>query len=326
MSDHKKRPLNPPPPEDDEIIDLIDEVPDGDTAGDLSELEQNLLDLERRFGAGPAVPPDRDNALEAGLPDLGELEELDFELEPETPEPPAAPTSPTLKTTGMDELEQHLDWLFSEEPPPPAPETTGAAAAADLNEVIPITEFEEQFLEPVEPPVKTGAAPAADAEKEDDEILELLDIEEEEPDEELIWFDSPATRPEAAETEEEPLELFEEEIADGPEPVPVEPIAAIDDVISPAPVLIPLAAAAATAAVIAPAGPAPAMTRAAEGEAVPPPLDSLSPEQIEAAVEKVVTRLYSSCIEAIILQAIQKTVTQEIERLKNEFLDNEPEG
>ncbi len=328
MDASKKRPLNQPPPEDDEIIDLIDEVPDAETAIGLSELEQNLLELERRFGAEPAVPPDHENALEAELPDLGELEELDFELEPETPEPPAARTPQPPKTEGVTELEQHLDWLFDEEPSPPASQTTGADAA-DPNAVIPIAEFEEQFLEPEELPVETGAVQAADAVEEEEEILEFLDIEEEAPDEELIWFDSPGATPEAAETAEEPLDLFAEEIPDSPEPESVAPIAAADDSVRPSPVEIPpeAVAVAAAAAALAPERPTtPSPATAAAVAAAPPPLDSLSPELIEAAVEKVVTRLYSSRIESIILQAIQKAVTQEIERLKNELLDNAPGG
>ncbi|MCU0538803.1 MAG: hypothetical protein MUF46_02805 [Desulfobacterales bacterium] len=325
MDDPKKRSLNQPPPEDEEIIELIDEVPDVESGTDLSEIEQNLLELERRFAAEPAPTPDQDNALEAELPDLGDLEELDFELEPDAPEPKAAsPATQPPAAAGMNDLEKHLDWLFDEELPPPAPQAA-ESGALDPNEVIPIAEFDEQFLEPEVPPLGETAAAAADAGSEEDETLELLDIEEDAPEDELIVFDAPETAPEA---EEEPLELFTEETPDAPESAPAEPIAAADAALPVEPVEIPPAAVA--AAVVAAAA-APEKTTlppapAAAPETMPPLLEPLSPQQIEAAVEKVVTRLYSSRIEAIILQAIQKAVTLEIERLKNELLDHETGG
>jgi hypothetical protein len=49
-------------------------------------------------------------------------------------------------------------------------------------------------------------------------------------------------------------------------------------------------------------------------------------DRIETAVQNVIARSYSGRIEAIILQAIEKAVAREIERLRNELLENEPGG
>jgi hypothetical protein len=316
MDDPKKRPLNPPSPEDEEIIDLIDEVPDGESAVSLSDLEKNLIELERRFGAEPVDGSEQETALEAGLPDLGDLEELDFELETETPEPATAQPPPPLDAASITELEQHLDWLFDDEPRPAAAAATEPAPPAP-NEVIHIADFEEQFLEAEGGPVEPEAPPPDGLEPEE-EALELLDVEEEEPDEELIWFDSPET---AAADDEETPDLSVEEMSEALDSPGSEAFAAADEVPeTAAPEIFPAAAAAA----IAPAVFARPAALPADGPAASPPLDALPPEQIEAAVERVITRLYSTRIETIILQAIQKAVTREIERLKNEVLENDP--
>ncbi|MFO7686604.1 MAG: hypothetical protein R6V60_10965 [Desulfobacterales bacterium] len=300
MDDPRKSTNNRPPiqPVDDEpIIDLIDEVPEGGQALGLSDLEKNLLEFERRFGASPAPQPAGERAADGRLPDLGELEDLDFEEADEAPLLEADSPATTGEDPTLTNLEQHLDWLFAEDSPPPA---AGAPQANALKgtEVIEITEFDEQFPDAEEPPLEPAAA-TREPEPEEDETLELLDIEEDEPDDELIWFDTPET-PDAA-----PPGL-------GSKSPETQAAAAAPP--APAAEAIPAAAA--------------ALARTAEGAAPKAPaavdIDALPTDRIEAAVANVIARSYSSRIEAIILQAIEKAVAREIERLRNELLESEP--
>ncbi len=318
MDDPKKSSYKRPPipPEDEEqIIDLIDEVPESEEVLGLSDLENNLLEFERRFGAGSASRPAGDRTPEATLPDPDELEDLDFEEEDETPEPATASTPSTSEDESLANLEQHLDWLFAEDPPPPAAKAP-SRKATKRDEVIEITEFEEQFLDAEEIPLEPVATHAP--EPEEGETLELLDIEEDEPDDELIWFDTPATQASARTpapgskdaTPALPTPAVELIPADAPSPPE-----AIDIAVS----------AAAAAAAPAPEHAAPA---APPADTLQPTigLDSIPMDRIEAAVATIIERSYSGRIEAIILQAIEKAVTREIERLRNELLENEPGG
>ena len=49
----------------------------------------------------------------------------------------------------------------------------------------------------------------------------------------------------------------------------------------------------------------------------PAPGVRLSDEQVEAAVERVIRKMYADKIDAILVEAIEKTVSEEIDRLKN---------
>lgn len=49
---------------------------------------------------------------------------------------------------------------------------------------------------------------------------------------------------------------------------------------------------------------------------------SLSPEQIDAAMERVITNLYKDKIESIIVSAIEKAVTKEIDKIKATLLED----
>ncbi|UCH21792.1 MAG: hypothetical protein JSU83_00550 [Deltaproteobacteria bacterium] len=57
-----------------------------------------------------------------------------------------------------------------------------------------------------------------------------------------------------------------------------------------------------------------------EQEAVPEP-GSLSSEQLELAVERVVKKMFAEKIEGILIEVIERTVTKEINRIKNILLD-----
>ncbi len=50
-------------------------------------------------------------------------------------------------------------------------------------------------------------------------------------------------------------------------------------------------------------------------------ISSISPEQLELAVERVVKKMFAEKIEGVLVQVIEKTVTKEINRLKNILLD-----
>ena len=49
---------------------------------------------------------------------------------------------------------------------------------------------------------------------------------------------------------------------------------------------------------------------------------SLSPEQIDEALERIVKRMYSEKIESMIAEMIEKAVTKEIERMKGTLIDD----
>lgn len=318
MDDPKKSAVTRPPtqPEDEEpIIELTDEVPEGEPAGAYSDLEKNLLEFERRFGASPEPLPAGDHPAGEKLPELEDLEDLGFLEDDETPAPSTASSSATAADEALTNLEQHLDWLFAEGT---APAAAGAATGSDPQPggVIEISEFEEQFLDAEEVPPK-AAEPPSEPEPEDEETLELLEIEADETDNELIWFDTPEPPAEAAAG----VEPQTQNMAAAPI---VSPTAAPSATI-PAPEAIGAAVSAAAAAVV------PSAERSAPAEAQPDTaptaidFDSIPMDRIEAAVENVIARSYSGRIEAIIVQAIENAVTREIERLKSE-LENEPGG
>ena len=48
---------------------------------------------------------------------------------------------------------------------------------------------------------------------------------------------------------------------------------------------------------------------------------SLSPEQIDEALERIIKRMYSEKIESMIVEMIGKAVTREIERIKGTLTD-----
>jgi hypothetical protein len=337
MSDTKKSDLKRPaiePLDDELVIDLIDEVPGGPEGGDLSDLEKNLLSLGQSFGrgiekTGEALRPSPE------LPDLNDLAGFDFEEDDaELPAsgtlPPAAAIAPL--PTGM---EPELDWLLDEDPPAPAENPARAAGGTD-NDVTEILEFDEEFLEAEEVMDDPPAAEDESADENDDETLELLDLDDNDTDNELVWFDDLDQSPahggatQAGQAGVAPFEpagtrLFSDVSA--ADTAAADLFDAFvqsgglvgDDALA---IAGPFAAAAAPLTAIPDTA---ALSQLQSADiAQPPAANALTEDQIDAAVERVITRMYAGTIEAIILQSIEKAVFKEIDRLKNRLLENDP--
>ena len=210
-SDPKRAPIESL--DDEPIIDLVDEVPEGPVDGDLSDLEKNLLNLEQSF----------DHSLEETgedlrpLPELPDLNDLDgFDLEEDEAEDLAPSTLPTavVKKHLPNGMEPELDWLLDEDAPAPAKKAARAAGGTD-NGVTEISEFDEQFLEAEE---VVDGRPAAKDESDggdEDETLELLDLDDNDTDNELVWFDDLDKPPDhGAEAQTEPAGVAPLEPAD----------------------------------------------------------------------------------------------------------------
>jgi hypothetical protein len=324
-SDPKRAPIESL--DDEPIIDLVDEVPEGPVDGDLSDLEKNLLNLEQSF----------DHSLEKTgedlrpLPELPDLNDLDgFDLEEDEAEDLAPSTLPAaaVKEHLPNGMEPELDWLLDEDAPAPAQEPARAAGATD-NGVTEISEFDEQFLEAEE---VVDGQPAAEDESnggDEDETLELLDLDDNDTDNELVWFDDLDKPPDrGAEAQTEPADprpvssapaadtsaadLFDAFVESG-RPIGAEALAGVGP---PVTQLVPPTAMPETAVLSQP--------HTAE-VSQPPAAGVLTEDQIDAAVERVITRMYAGTIETIILKSIEKAVSKEIERLKNRLLENDPD-
>ncbi|MDO8943358.1 MAG: hypothetical protein Q7U75_09255, partial [Desulfobacterales bacterium] len=190
MSDSKKSDPKRPAIEslDDElVIDLIDEVPGGPADGDLSDLEQNLLSFERSFGRGLEKSGEHLRTF-PDLPDLNDLNGFDFEED--DVERPASGTLPpaAAKEPLPDGTEPELDWLLDEVAFAPAADPARGTGGMD-NDVTEISEFDEQFLDAEEVIDGPPAAAVESDDGNDDETLELLDLDDDEIDNELVWFD-----------------------------------------------------------------------------------------------------------------------------------------
>jgi hypothetical protein len=338
MSDSKKSNPKRPPIEsldDEPIIDLVDEVPGGPVEGDLSDLEKNLLSLERGFNCGLEKTVEDLRPLPELL-DLDDLNGLDFEED--EAEHSASSTLPTAAAPAPlpDDLEPELDWLLDEDAPAPADDPARGAGGTD-NEVTEISEFDEEFLEAEE---IIDGQPAAEDESDggnDEETLELLELDDDDIDNELVWFDDldkPSDRGAAAQTGPAgvaSLEPVDTRLFSG---TPAADTTAAGDLFeafveSGRPVGANALATAAPSA--APAAPLMAIPDTAvlsqsltADVSQPPAANALTEDQIDAAVERVVTRLYAGTIETIIRQSIEKAVVKEIKRLKNRLLENDP--
>jgi hypothetical protein len=223
-------------------------------------------------------------------------------------------------------MEPELDWLLDEVVSTSAADLARAAGGTD-NDVTEISEFDEQFLEAEE---IMDSPPAAEDESDggnDDETLELLDLDDNDIDNELLWFDDLDTPPdhgavaqagpagvaplEPADTRTTAADLFDafvqlEKPAEG-------------DALATA----GLSAAAAAPLTAIPGTAAPTQSSTAD-VSQPPAANALTEDQIDAAVERVITRMYAGTIETIIRQSIEKAVFKEIERLKNRLLEDDP--
>ena len=338
MSDSKKSGPKRPPiefPDDEPIIDLVDEVPVGPANADLSDLEKNLLGIGRSFDRG-LEKTDEDPGLFPELPDLNDLNGFDFEEDDaERPAsgtlPPAAAKEPLPNGT-----EPELDWLLDEVASAPAEGPARGAGRTD-NDVTEIAEFDEQFLEAEE---VIDSQPAAEDESDggnDDETLELLDLDDDDTDNELIWFDDldkppdhgaaapagqagvaplapagPRLFSDAPAADTTAVDLFDAFVQSG------RPVGG-DALVTAGP---PAAAAAAPRTAIPDTA---ALSHSYTMDvSQPPAAHALTEDQIDAAVERVITRMYAGTIETIIRQSIEKAVFKEIERLKNRLLENDP--
>jgi hypothetical protein len=337
MSDSKKSDPKRPAIEslDDElVIDLIDEVPGGPADGDLSDLEQNLLSFERSFGRGLEKSGEHLRTF-PDLPDLNDLNGFDFEEDDvERPAsgtlPPAAAREPL--PNGM---EPELDWLLDEDTPAPAENPARAAGGTD-NDVTEILEFDEQFLEAEEVIEGQPAAEDESAGGNDDETLELLDLDDDDIDNELVWFDDLDMPPDhggvaqAGQAGVAPLEPADNRLFSD---APAADTAAADlfDAFVQSgrrledDALVTAGLSAAAAAPLTAIPDTAALSQPHTADVAPPPAaNALTEDQIDAAVERVITRMYAGTIETIILQSIEKAVFKEIDRLKNRLLENDP--
>jgi hypothetical protein len=278
---------------DEDIIELVEEI--GEESPEphpLSPLEKNLLDLGNKDNMpGSAVDE---------LPDIADLGRIDFEEEEEE--------RPT----------------------------------AALNDIEEISEFDEQFLE-AEDLLEGLPAPPEETASGEDEDVELLEIDEEDDaDDEIVWFDDlDKPEQEAAEVEPAPeadspqasilgLETEALQAASAADlfaaPVqstPAEADSGIHPAAAAAEAGAPLAAAAEAAVLQTPVESPPGGPPTAAADLSAAAVSSLAPEEIEAAVERVIDRKLGGTIEAIILQAIEKAVSKEIERLKSLLLEDE---
>jgi hypothetical protein len=332
MADSEKKDAQnqgkPPANNDESIIDLIDEVSEDNQNLGITDLEKNLLELEDQIGRSLG---EDDNWMEAEAPaDLPEISDIDWsELEKAAADGAAAGSEGT-EVAALDRLKAATG---EPEPTMPrealsAPEGIGEVEDIAEDELLDVQELEEDFLEAeeIEDSLPAEALDELPAEDETDDSLELIEIEEEDTDNELVWFDELAAERIASEVaesmglaEEQPASedagaLFEEpavfDAAAGNEELPPAPDASAAG--------LPLAAAALAAATTP--GPPPDAAAPPEAHAAAPvatwPQVDVSPAQIEAAVERIINEKLAGRIETMIVQAIERAVTQEIERLK----------
>jgi hypothetical protein len=337
MSDSKKSDPERPSIEfldDEPIIDLVDEVSGGPADGDLSDLEKNLLTLDRSFGRG-LEKTGEDLHTFPELPDLDDLNGFDFEEGDTEPQASSALPPATTKEPLPDGTETELDWLLDEVASAPAEDPARGVGGMD-NDVTEISEFDEQFLDAEE---VIDGQPAegveSDGGNDDNETLELLDLDDDDIDNELVWFDDI----------DKPLDHGAVAQAGQAGVAPLEP--AGPQLFSDAPAASTaadlfdafvqsgrpvggdaLASAGPFAAAAAPLTAIPVTAALSQSYTVdvsqPAAANTLTEDQIEAAVERVITRMYAGTIETIIRQSIEKAVFKEIERLKNHLLENDP--
>lgn len=313
--DSQSRPTAPNGDED--IIDLVEELPERSPQRPLSELERRLLD----FGdQSPAAGGDA-----ADLPDLADLGSFDFDEEDdETPGVAEAGSSASAALTSAENNDR-----------PTAPG----------NEIEEISEFDEQLLEAEDilevEDFLSGPSPAEKVpEPGADDGLELIDVEEDEADDEIVWFDDLDKETPLAEplTEGAPpkataldwgtdfgretsaLDVFAAHVESALPETDMGPALAAAEAGA-------VTAAAAAAAVFQPpVESAPSAPLPAAEDARPAAAPGLTPAEIEAAVERVIERQLGGTIESIIQQAIENAVSKEIDRLKRLLLEDDDRG
>ncbi len=308
--------------EDESIIDLVEEIEEDTPPDALPSLDPSM----------PAIGqlPDAAGTPAAGFADLGKL---DFDEEEDQPEGDDLSLGPAANEPDALALEESMDWLLEPEADAPSTEDDQRPDASvdtnwvntELNETAPAT---AAILETMVPPsIET------DSGNEDDDI-ELIDIEDDEDDDEIVWFDDLdlGEAPPAAELSPEadapanPLsdadaDLFPETSAADVFAANVAAGSTITDS-APADLALPTAIASAVAS-LAPPSPASPIQPPAPEE--PPIADrvSLSDEQIGAALERVIERRLGSTLESLVLRAVETAVANEIQRLKTLLLDDD---
>jgi hypothetical protein len=329
MSDSDKlKPENPPTApateaENESIIDLVEEIEEPASADSLPPLEQELL------GIGEAIPVAEPPAM--GLSDLGEL---DFDEEEDQPAEESLSLEPVVEEGDVPSNE-NMDWLLEPEADLRSDEHDDRQGAS-TGELTEKTELyiDEQFSETKEI-LQAMTTPSIEAgPTSEDEELELIEIEDDEADNEIVWFDdlksdklppsaemvSEAAAPPAplSDTdsnlfsETSAADVFEANVASGltttdhPTAVPAPPEPVI-------PSIAPLAALLPTPPVQPPPSEAPPSAESL----------SLSAEQIDAAVERVIERRLGGSLESIVLRAVETAVANEIQRLKALLLEDD---
>jgi hypothetical protein len=330
MSDSEKlKPESPPTEpeeaEDEPIIDLVEEIEDQNSSESSSPLDSTLPAIDAAF--------DDVAASDAGLADL---EKLDLAAEGDQSQDEDSSWFPTPGPSDAPGLDENVDWLFDSET---APAATESGQPPDSATDAPWEHLEFEETAPPAEPMRDAMGPAStaagsDDEEEDLELIEIEDDEVEEVDDELVWFDdvdlepappssesaaeaeSPATPPTAADldlfSDTSAADVFSANVASG--------LAATDsasDLIS-----YTAAAVSAAAPLSTPPPAAPILPPASEE---PPDVGSVSVsiEQIEAALERLIERRLGGTLESLILQAVETAVANEIQRLKTLLLNDD---
>jgi len=313
-TDSQSRPTAPNGDED--IIELVEELPEESPRRPLSDLERRLLD----FG-------DPTSAAEDATVDLPELDDLgSFDFDEEDDEALGAAEA----GSGTGEAQTSAE--------------TDNRSIARSNTIEEVSEFDEQLLDVEDilevEDILAGPPPAKnDLEPETDEDLELIDVEEDEIDDEIVWFDdldkeTPSPEPSTVDAppgatdldwgtdsgrETSALDVFAAHIESALPETDTGPAlkAAEADAVS---------ATAAAAVIQPPVDPTPSTPLPAAESAGPAAAPGLSSAEIEAAVERVIERKLGGTIESIIQQAIENAVSKEIERLKRLLLEDDDRG
>lgn len=301
--------------EDESIIDLVEEIEEDTFPDALPPLVQPMPAIDE--------PPDAFGVPAAEIADFGKL---DFDEEEDQPQRDDLALKPADGKPDVSTLKEDVDWLLEPEEevssfedgqslnaaPDAGPESGNIHTAALETEAI---------LESLIPPLAE-----TDSGGEEDDI-ELIEIEDDE-DEEIVEFDnldldqtSPVGEP--APEAEAPVNPLTEADADlFPETSAADVFAAnvasglpaADSAHTDLALPTAIAAAAASLATSPPSSPAQPLTPEE------PPITesiSLSDEQIDAALERVIERRLGSTLESVVLRAVETAVADEIQRLKS---------
>lgn len=319
----KKKPQNPlttpEEAEDESIIDLVEEIDEPSPPNALSPLERKLLNIGEEINAAGEPPPK-----------LADLDDLDFEEEEDQAAGGPSALEPPIGEAETSPSKEDMDWLYGPGADAHSAEIEKSLGALD-SENEELLGFEEQLPEAED--ILEAATPVAkttDPESEDDDI-ELLEIEDDEIDDEIVWFDDLDKELPSAEAKLEaeadaaplfdpdPNRLSESSAADifsahvesgltaGETAIPTDP---------PLAVAVPAAAPMNSLATRLPLEPSPPETLIPAGTA------GLSADEIDAAVERVLEHKLGGTLQSIIRQAIEAAVSKEIQRLKALLLED----